>query len=115
MHTFPATLVAGFGLAIALYPFTSAQAAPAPVTTIPAAADTHYAGAVTLTADLRDVGQKIFKVHEVIPVRPGPLVLLYPKWIPGEHGPTGTLDGVAGVRITSSGQPVPWGRDLKER
>jgi predicted metalloprotease with PDZ domain len=37
--------------------------------------------------------------------------LLYPKWIPGEHGPTGPIDDLAGVRITANGQPVPWHRD----
>ncbi len=82
--------------------------------TIPAATDTTYPGVLTLQVDLRDVGQKVFRVHEVIPVKPGALVLLYPKWIPGEHGPTGTLDGIAGIKLTANGQPVDWRRDLTE-
>ena len=37
--------------------------------------------------------------------------LLYPKWIPGEHGPTGPIEDLAGIRMTANGQPVPWHRD----
>src|SRR5580658_2151999 len=81
---------------------------------IPADKDVAYPGTLTLDVDLRDVGQKIFKVHESIPVHPGPMVFFYPKWIPGEHGPTGTLDAVAGLKLTANGQAVAWRRDLKE-
>jgi predicted metalloprotease with PDZ domain len=81
---------------------------------IPPNKDVAYPGSLKLDVDLRDVGQKIFRVHESIPVHPGPMVLFYPKWIPGEHGPTGTLDGVVGVKLTANGQPVPWRRDLRE-
>jgi predicted metalloprotease with PDZ domain len=81
---------------------------------IPVAKDAAYPGTCALEVDLRDVGQKIFRVRESIPVQPGPLVLFYPKWIPGEHGPTGTLDTLAGIRISSGGKPIAWRRDLKE-
>jgi predicted metalloprotease with PDZ domain len=81
---------------------------------IPPNKDLAYPGTLALDVDLRDVGQKIFKVHESIPVHPGPMVFFYPKWTPGEHGPTGTLDGVAGVKFTANGQPVAWRRDLRE-
>ena len=37
--------------------------------------------------------------------------LLYPKWIPGEHGPTGPIDDLAGIRMKANGQTVPWRRD----
>ena len=74
--------------------------------------DQPYPGALTLDVDLRDAARKIFRVHEVIPAKPGPLALHYPKWIPGEHGPTGTLDGVTGLVITAGGKRVAWQRDL---
>jgi predicted metalloprotease with PDZ domain len=45
------------------------------------------------------------------PVKPGPMSLLYPKWIPGEHAPTGPIEDLAGIRMTANGQPVPWHRD----
>jgi predicted metalloprotease with PDZ domain len=76
--------------------------------------DKPYPGRLLLSVDVSDVAQRIFRVHEVIPAGPGPLSLLYPKWIPGEHGPTGTLDGVTGVVITAGGQRVAWHRDLAD-
>ena len=42
---------------------------------------------------------------------PGPFTLLFPKWLPGNHGPTGPLDKFAGLVITADGKPVPWTRD----
>jgi predicted metalloprotease with PDZ domain len=39
------------------------------------------------------------------------MTLLYPKWIPGEHGPTGPITDLAGLKITANGQTVPWKRD----
>jgi predicted metalloprotease with PDZ domain len=91
-----------------------AYAASDTATGIPATKDTVYRGPLSLGVDLRDAGQKIFRVHETIPVRAGQLVLLYPKWIPGEHGPTGTLAGIAGLKISAGGQAITWRRDLKE-
>src|SRR2546426_9981935 len=46
-------------------------------------------GTITLSVDLGDAPRKIFHARMRIPVEPGPLSLSYPKWIPGEHGPTG--------------------------
>jgi predicted metalloprotease with PDZ domain len=81
-----------------------------------AAADTlpdrPYIGPLSVDVDLRQAPRKIFSVHEEIPVKPGALTLLYPKWIPGEHSPSGTLDSVTGLKITANGRPLPWRRDL---
>ncbi|MBV9083741.1 MAG: hypothetical protein JOZ62_13765, partial [Acidobacteriaceae bacterium] len=41
------------------------------------------------------------------PVHPGPLTLFYPQWIPGEHGPTGPVDNLAGLVFSASGQTLP--------
>src|SRR5580704_10159266 len=87
--------LAGFVLAIASAPAQD----PDPV-------DRPYPGTLQLSVDVSNVAQRIFRVHEVIPAAPGPLTLHYPKWIPGEHGPTGTLDSVTGVVITAGGQRV---------
>jgi predicted metalloprotease with PDZ domain len=92
--------------------FSLAQADPRQE--IPAPRDVLYPGTLTLAVDLTQAGRKIFRVHETIPVKPGPLVLLYPKWIPGEHAPSGTLTGVTGVKITAGGQRIVWRRDLEE-
>jgi predicted metalloprotease with PDZ domain len=46
-----------------------------------------------------------------MPVTAGPLTVVYSKWIPGEHGPTGPIENMAGFFITANGQPVKWERD----
>ncbi len=73
-----------------------------------------YPGLITLDVDLRDTSRKVFGVHQVIPVRPGPLTLRYPKWIPGEHSPSGPLDGVTGLKISAGGQRIAWRRELTD-
>jgi predicted metalloprotease with PDZ domain len=65
-----------------------------------------------LEVDASRAPQKILHSHEQIPVRPGPLVLYYPKWIPGEHMPDGPIADVAGVKFTANGKTIPWRRDL---
>jgi predicted metalloprotease with PDZ domain len=70
--------------------------------------------AIDLHVDLSDAGRKIFRAQETIPVQPGPMTLQYPKWIPGEHSPSGTIDGVTGIRITGNGQRIAWRRDLRD-
>lgn len=64
-----------------------------------------------LEVDLRDAPRRVFHARLSVPARPGPLVLLYPKWIPGEHGPTGPVADLAGLRITARGEAVRWTRD----
>src|ERR1043165_6063440 len=64
-----------------------------------------------LTVDARDASRRILHATLKIPARPGPLTLLYPKWIPGEHGPTGPIVDVAGLKMSAAGQPVSWRRD----
>ena len=66
---------------------------------------------ITLSVDLREAPKKILHATEIIPVTPGPMVLAFPKWIPGEHGPTGPIDNQAGFFITANGAPVKWERD----
>ena len=66
---------------------------------------------ITLSVDLTDAPRKILHAVEVMPVTPGPLTVVYPKWIPGEHGPTGPVENMAGFLITANGQPLTWVRD----
>jgi predicted metalloprotease with PDZ domain len=78
---------------------------------IPAAQDVAYAGSLTLNVDLTDIDRRLFTAHETIPVKPGPLTLLYPEWLPGNHAPRGPIDGLAGLVMTAGGRPVEWVRD----
>jgi len=47
-----------------------------------------------------------------MPVKPGPLTLYYPKWIPGEHGPNGPVASLSGLKFSANGKTIPWQRDL---
>lgn len=68
---------------------------------------------ITLAVDLTDAPRKILHAAETLPVQPGPMTLVYPEWIPGEHGPTGPIVNQAGFIITTpAGEPVKWERDL---
>jgi predicted metalloprotease with PDZ domain len=66
---------------------------------------------IVLKVDARDVSRRVLHATLQIPVQPGPLTLVYPKWIPGEHGPTGPVSDLAGLKFTVAGQPIPWRRD----
>jgi predicted metalloprotease with PDZ domain len=68
---------------------------------------------ITLAVDLTDAPRKVLHATETLPVQPGPLTLVYPEWIPGEHGPTGPIINQAGFTIAApDGTPVKWERDL---
>jgi len=72
------------------------------------------ASPITLSVDATEAPRKIFHAHLVIPAAPGALTLYYPKWIPGEHGPTGPIASLAGVKMTAAGKPLDWRRDPLE-
>src|ERR1700737_2040866 len=64
------------------------------------------ANAITLSVDATEAPRKLFHARMTIPVSPGPLTLVYPKWIPGEHGPTGPIVNLAGLQITAGGRAL---------
>ena len=66
---------------------------------------------VRLTADLRDHQRGIFHAHMQFPVQPGALTLGYPKWLPGEHGPSGALNQIVYLSFHAHGKELPWRRD----
>ena len=66
---------------------------------------------ISLTVDATKSPMKILRSHEVIPVKPGPLTIYYPKWIPGEHGPEGPISSVTGLKFEGGGKVIPWKRD----
>jgi predicted metalloprotease with PDZ domain len=76
-----------------------------------AASDQPYPGTIVLKVDASNTAQQIFRVRESIPARPGKLTLLYPQWIPGNHGPSGSLNQFAGLKVSANGQPLEWTRD----
>ena len=86
------------------------QPAPLPPP-IPTPVDQPYAGTLSLNVDLTNVHSRILTVHETIPVKPGPITLLYPQWLPGTHSPSNAVSDLAGLVITADGKTIPWMRD----
>ena len=90
------------------------QPAPLPAA-IAAPRDVPYAGMLRISVDATDLDRRIFRVKEIVPVAgPGPLTLLYPRWIPGGHTPRGDLANLAGLIVTANGQRLEWTRDPVE-
>jgi len=66
---------------------------------------------IHLSADLREAPRRIFHARLELPAKPGPITLLYPKWIPGEHAPDGPIADLVGLKLTADGKTIPWRRD----
>ncbi|HEY6305469.1 MAG TPA: M61 family peptidase [Candidatus Angelobacter sp.] len=70
---------------------------------------------IKLLVDATHAPDKILHATLQIPVAPGPLTLVFPKWIPGEHGPTGPIVDLTGMQFYGAkGQRLTWRRDLTE-
>ena len=66
---------------------------------------------IRLQVDATEATRRLLHTKMQFPVKPGPFSLLYPKWIPGEHGPTGPIEDLVGIKVTANGKPVRWERD----
>src|ERR1700691_949054 len=66
---------------------------------------------IHITADLSDVPRKLFHAEVDLPVIAGPLALITPKWIPGQHMPYGPAGNIVAVVFTANDQPLAWRRD----
>src|ERR1700681_4875192 len=64
-----------------------------------------------LTVDAREAPRGILSAHLQIAVQPGPLTLVYPKWLPGYHAPKGPITSLGGLYFRSNGTALPWRRD----
>lgn len=96
-----------------------AQAIPLPQPTalpppIPAPRDVAAPGMIRLEVDASDTDRRIFRVRETIPAKAGPMILLFPSWLPGNHAPSGELEKLAGLVIKAGGKTIPWRRDAIE-
>ncbi len=94
----------------------SAQSAgPSPAAlapSIPAPRDIPYPGVLRVVVDATDLTHGVFVVHEIVPLAgSGPVVLTYPRWLPGAHSPGGAIDKLAGLIIRADGKRVEWLRD----
>lgn len=78
---------------------------------IEAPRDIAFPGVMTIAVDATDLDRRILNIKQTIPVAPGHLVLLYPRWIPGVHAPVGPVYSYAGLKITANGKALQWVRD----
>ncbi len=69
---------------------------------------------ITIALDATDAPRKILHAQLTIPAAPGTLTLYYPKWIPGEHAPSGPVIDLAGLKFTGNGQLLKWRRALDD-
>jgi predicted metalloprotease with PDZ domain len=66
---------------------------------------------VHLHVDLTDAPRNIYHAQLQIPAQPGDMTLVFPKWIPGNHRPSGPIGALTGIHVQAAGQPLTWQRD----
>ncbi len=66
---------------------------------------------IPLEVDATQASRRVLHATLSIPTEPGPLTLLYPQWIPGEHSPNAPINDIGGLVIRANGAPLAWTRD----
>src|SRR5438270_4066571 len=66
---------------------------------------------IQIVADLTEAPRKLYHAEIDLPVKAGPLTLITPQWIPGNHRPNGPVENITGVVFTVNGQTLGWRRD----
>ena len=69
------------------------------------------AQAIRLHVDLTDAPRNIYHAHLQIPAHAGEMSLVFPKFIPGNHRPSGPIGALTGIRMEAAGRPLSWQRD----
>jgi predicted metalloprotease with PDZ domain len=69
---------------------------------------------LTVRLDAREIARKHIHTDLSLAAHPGPLTLVFPQWIPGEHGPTGPINTLIGMIIRAGGQQLTWQRDPRQ-
>jgi predicted metalloprotease with PDZ domain len=66
---------------------------------------------MAISVDFADAPKAVLHAKLRIPVTPGPLTLVYPKWIAGGHRPQGAIENLVGLVVESGGHQIDWNRD----
>jgi predicted metalloprotease with PDZ domain len=66
---------------------------------------------IRLQVDATDAPRRLYHIHMTVPAKSGPMTLVYPKWIPGEHMPSGPIADLVGLKIQAADKTIPWRRD----
>jgi predicted metalloprotease with PDZ domain len=69
------------------------------------------AQSIRLQVDLTDAPRNLYHAKLNIPAKVGPMTLVFPKWIPGNHRPSGPIAALTGIRMEAAGKPLLWQRD----
>ena len=70
-----------------------------------------FAQKIRLRVDLTDAPRNIYHARMIVPAKPGAMTLVFPKWIPGNHRPSGPIAELTGIHMEASGKPLTWQRD----
>lgn len=84
------------------------------VFSVPAALAQERPPSIVLEVDATTISRKIVSAHESFAVSSPSahtVDLVYPKWIPGNHAPTGPIADLVGLRFSADGKNVAWSRD----
>jgi predicted metalloprotease with PDZ domain len=79
--------------------------------TLATCAQSGLAQSIQLHVDLTDAPRNIYHAKLNIPVSPGAMTLVFPKWIPGNHRPSGPIAALTGIHMEAGGKAVLWQRD----
>ena len=60
---------------------------------------------ITVQVDASETARRILHTHLTMPVQPGALTLYFPKWIPGEHAPTGPINSLVDLHLSAGAKP----------
>ena len=66
---------------------------------------------IRLSVDLTDAPRNIYHAKLNIPAKAGAMTLVFPKWIPGNHRPSGPIAALTGIHMEADGKPLVWQRD----
>src|SRR5262249_6370392 len=69
---------------------------------------------ITVDIDATGAPRNIIRIRETMPVTPGSFLIRYPKWRPGNHGPTGPLANIVEFHVSANGKELKWKRDGAE-
>jgi predicted metalloprotease with PDZ domain len=84
---------------------------------VPDAVDVPYPGGTMMLAiDASDTQRGVYRVTQTVPVARGTdrLILQFPRWLPGNHGPRGPLAELVDIQFFSGDRRLTWRRDPVE-
>ncbi len=70
-----------------------------------------FAQAIRLQVDLTDAPRNIYHAKLQLPVHEGDTSFVFPKWIPGNHRPSGPIAALTGIHMRAGTQELIWQRD----